>query len=101
MLVIENGPGGTARCATSALLTNTSTVDGSAAWPLVAIAGKVTYPGCVAKLVEYCTPPKRTARPHAPGTLTASPMRRLVRRCGKSVVQVVSRRTALLAPPLS
>src|SRR5690242_21772970 len=101
MLVIENGPGGTVFCATSALLTKTSTVEGSAACPLLATDGNVTKPGWVAKLVEYWTPPNRTARPHAPGTLTASPRRSVDSRSGKSVVQVVSSLTTLRVSPLS
>ena len=50
-LPIENGPGGTVWRDTSALFTNTSTVDGSTAWPTTLCGAKVAKLGCVAKLV--------------------------------------------------
>ena len=86
MLVIENGPGGTLERLTSALFTNTSTVEGSAAEAPAVWIGKRTKPGRVEKLVPYCTPPRRVGSPHAPGTLTVSPRRSVSSRAGKSTV---------------
>src|SRR6185369_10132770 len=92
MLVIENGPGRTGCCATSALLTKTSTVDGTVACPATTSPGERTRLGCVAKSVASWTPPKRSAWPHAPARLIASPARTASMRDGIAYVQVDSRR---------
>ena len=79
---MENGPGGTALRCTSALFMKTSTVDGRTADPAACKTGERMNPGWVLKLVPYCAPPIRTARPHVPGRVIVSPRRTLTSSAG-------------------